>query len=65
MGVDTKEHAELMAMFEKEFKHFRLDREPKHLWPQGIVYQNGYVNDLFLAYRKGIAYGRTAERLGL
>ena len=24
MGIGTKEHAELMAMFEKEFKHRRL-----------------------------------------
>lgn len=63
MGIGTKEHAELMAMFEKEFKHRRLDREAKELWPQGAVYQDGHVNELFLAYRRGCSYGRTAERM--
>ena len=65
MGIGTKEHAELMAMFEKEFSHRRLEREPKELWPQGNVYQDGHVNELFLAYRRGSAFGRTVERMGL
>jgi len=54
----TKEHYELMASFEREHKHHRLDREKdKELWKKGAVYQDGRVNELFLAYRKGYALG--------
>lgn len=54
----TKEHYELMASFEREHKHRRLDREKdKELWKKGAVYQDGHVNELFLAYRKGYALG--------
>lgn len=54
----TKEHYELMAIFESEHKNRRLDREKdKKLWKKGAVYQDGHVNELFLAYRKGYALG--------
>lgn len=50
-------HYDLMTMFEKEFSGFRLDRELKEMWPRGAVYQSTETNSLFLAYRKGVAYG--------
>ena len=54
----TKEHYALMDSFEREHKHRRLDREKnKELWQSGNVYEDGQVNDLFLAYRKGYALG--------
>jgi hypothetical protein len=54
----TKEHYELMADFEREYKHRRLDREEnKGLWRRGAVYQDGHVNELFLAYRNGYVLG--------
>ena len=54
----TKEHYELMASFEREHKHRRLSREKdKELWKSGYVYEDGQVNDLFVAYRKGYALG--------
>jgi hypothetical protein len=54
----TKEHYELMASFERDHKHRRLDREKdKDLWERGHVYEDGQVNELFLAYRKGYALG--------
>jgi hypothetical protein len=54
----TKEHYELMASFEREHKHRRLAREKdKELWKRGAVYEDGHVNELFLAYRKGYALG--------
>ncbi len=56
----SKEHYELMGMFEREFKGCRLDKEPKDYWPKGIIYQDGHVNQMFLAYRKGYALGKTA-----
>lgn len=55
----TAEHYDLLAQFEHEFKHRRLDKEVKDLWCKGIVYQDGQTNDLFLAYRKGYALGKT------
>jgi len=57
MSVSSKEHYELMTMFEKEFKGYRLDREDKSFWSKGNIYQNGETNALFLAYRRGYALG--------
>ena len=57
--LHTKEHHELMQQFEKEFPYLRLDREPKELWPKSIIYQDGEVNQLFLAYRQGYSFGKT------
>lgn len=58
--LNTKEHYELMAQFDKEFKGARLDKETKDLWPKEIIYQDGRVNELFLAYRRGYAFGKVA-----
>lgn len=56
--LQTKEHYDLMARFEAEHKRYRLDREAdKGLWARGNVYQDGQVNALFVAYRKGYALG--------
>ena len=63
MQLKTQEHYDLMAQFEREFKGYRLDREDKSLWAKGSVYQNGETNALFLAYRRGCAYGRSVERM--
>lgn len=60
MTVLGKEHYDLMANFEKLFKHRRLDKEDKAMWPKGVVYQDGEVNQLFLAYRHGYALGKVA-----
>lgn len=56
-AVYSKAHYELMAQFEREFSHHRLDKEPKEMWVKGVIYQNGVTNELFLAYRRGFAYG--------
>lgn len=57
----SRDHYDLMEMFEREFPHLRLDKEPKALWAKGIIYQSGETNSLFLAYRKGVAYGRATR----
>lgn len=55
----TKEHYALMESFEREHKHRRLTREAnKEIWYHGNIYEDGQVNELFLAYRKGYALGR-------
>jgi hypothetical protein len=58
--LNNKEHYELIAMFEKEFKGFRLDKEEKSFWSKGNIYQNGETNNMFLAYRKGYSFGKVA-----
>ncbi len=58
MTLGSQEHDDLMKMFEREFSSERLDKESKALWPQGNIYQSGEANKLFLAYRRGYAYGR-------
>lgn len=63
MTLTSKEHYDLMAHFDREFSHHRLDKEPKELWAKGVLYQNGMANELFLAYRRGYALG-TAVRGG-
>lgn len=61
--LKTQEHYDLMAMFEKEFKGRRLDRESKEDWARGHVYQDGHVNEFFLVYRNGYALGKSIERM--
>jgi hypothetical protein len=58
--LQTKEHYDLMDQFEKEFTDVRLDRESKDLWPRQVIYQDGQVNQLFLAYRRGYALVKCA-----
>ena len=60
--LKTNEHYELLAMFEREFTGHRYDKESKDLWPKGRVYQDGALNELFLAYRRGYALGKAVER---
>lgn len=55
--LHDKEHYDLMAAFER-YHSGRMDREDKSLWPRGIVYQDGCMNELFLAFRQGYAYAK-------
>lgn len=57
-SVTDKEAYDLMAQFERDFSHLRLDREERSEWRRGNVYQNGEANALFLAYRKGYTLGK-------
>jgi hypothetical protein len=61
--LKSREHYELIDSFDREFRHLRTDKEEKPLWEKGYVYANGSVNELFLAYRKGYALGKSVERL--
>lgn len=59
----TKEHIDLVDMFEREHKGcFRFDKETKAMWSRGIVYQDGTANMVFLAYRRGYAFGKAIGR---
>ncbi|MFA5378286.1 MAG: hypothetical protein WC455_21205 [Dehalococcoidia bacterium] len=60
MIIKTKEHYDLIAQFERTFKGERLDKEPKDIWSNGRIYQDGKVNSMFLAYRLGYSYGKVA-----
>lgn len=62
MMLKDKEHYDLLAAFEKQFKYKRLDREPKDLWAKGRIYQNGEVNELFLAFRLGYSLGKVVNQ---
>ena len=59
--LNNKEHYDLMAAFERQYSG-RMDREDKSLWPRGVIYQDGHVNDLFLAFRRGYAYSQADTR---
>ncbi len=57
--IGSKEHYELLAQFEKNFSHMRLDREQdKSLWKIGQVYEDGETNALYTAYILGYMHGR-------
>lgn len=60
--LKTQEHADLMAQFERDMKPGRIDKEDKQLWPMGVIYQDGHVNNLFIAYRFGYALGKAKWR---
>lgn len=62
MLTTSKEHDDLMATFESGHKGYRLDREDKENWKRGAIYQDGRVNDLFLAYRKGYSLGMISSQ---
>jgi len=59
--LNNKEHYDLMAAFERQHSG-RMDREDKSLWQRGVIYQDGHVNDLFLAFRRGYAYSQADTR---
>src|SRR5579885_1137853 len=53
------EHYRLLEVFERQFAHLgRMEKEPKDLWAKGFIYQDGHVNEIFLAFRRGYAYGK-------
>ena len=60
MMLNTKEHYDLMVVFEREFKWERLDKEDKDMWSKGHIYCDGFVNKMFLAYRRGYSFGKVA-----
>lgn len=59
--LNSKEHYELMEQFERQF-HGRMEKETKSMWPRGNVYQDGHINQAFLGFRSGYAYGKAVER---
>jgi uncharacterized membrane protein len=64
MRVGDKAFYDLLAMFEKIAKqkfYGRLDREDKELWNQGIIYQDGRINELFVAFRLGYALAQSEQ----
>ena len=61
MKLFSKEHYELIEQFEKQFTE-RFDKEDQALWHKGIIYQDGRVNELFLAFRQGYTFGEFANR---
>lgn len=63
MTLNSKEHIDIMAQFERDIKRIyvhslRFDREDKSLWPIGHFYQDGTTNQIFQAYKLGYAYAR-------
>ena len=59
MSLFSKEHYEIIEQFEKQFNG-RMDKEDKSIWSKGVIYQDGMMNQLFLAFRQGYALGKTA-----
>ena len=59
--LNNKEHYDLMAAFERQHSG-RMDREDKSLWQRGVIYQDGHVNNMFLAFRRGYAYSQADTR---
>jgi hypothetical protein len=65
-GIGSKEHYELMAAFEKQYRNeLVLTQGPNDLWSSGIIYTNGMTNKIFLAYRIGYSLGRAVEKDGI
>ncbi len=62
MTLLGQEHYDLMAQFERDTKYGPFAREEKAMWPKGYVYQNGEVNQRFLAYRSGYAFAKSLWR---
>ncbi len=56
--LNTKEHYELISQFDRDNQHYRLDKEDKELWKAGVVYQDGKVNTIFMAFRDGYSFAK-------
>jgi hypothetical protein len=65
MTLNSQEHYDLIAGFERFCKPGRTDKEPKNMWARGIIYQDGTVNELFKVYRMGYAHGKAIERVAV
>lgn len=62
MKVGSKEHYDVIAQFDVEFRgQCRLDKERKELWKRGLIYQSGESNVLFIAYIRGYAFGKAVQ----
>ena len=61
----TKEWYELMKDFEKTQSACgrRLDKENKINWPHKAYYQDGLVNQLFIAFMEGNSRGKCVYQL--
>lgn len=64
MNIKTKEHYDVIEAFERAMPHMRftsgrLDKEQKEMWSKGFIYQCGETNNLFLAFRHGVAHGKS------
>lgn len=69
MQLKTKEHYDVIEMFERTMKAisgFRgsYNKEAKELWSKGYVYTHGETNNMFLAFRHGVSFGKALERNG-
>lgn len=58
MKLNTKEHQKIVEKFEEIYQYARKDKEDIERWERGIIYQSETVNDLFLAFRHGVALGK-------
>jgi hypothetical protein len=59
MQIGSKEHYDILEMFDKTFANYETTKEVDiSLWRQGYVYCNGKTNDLYKAYMFGYAHGR-------
>lgn len=58
MRLLDREHYDLMTQFERQHSHLRLDREPKELWPKGIIYESAETNRTFAAFRHGYSFAK-------
>lgn len=56
--LSTKEHQDLMEAFERDYNLTRKHREDRSVWSENAFYCDGRINEQFLAFRKGYAFGK-------
>lgn len=62
MQLNTQEHIDLIAQFEKQYKGKigRLDREKsRDWWKRGHIYEHGEVNHAFICFRDGYSLAKS------
>ena len=59
MTLGSKEHYEVIAMFETVYQNKELlNKTSKDEWATGKIYVNEVVNTLFTMFRHGVAFGK-------
>jgi hypothetical protein len=64
MNKGSKEYYDMLAQFEKDCSYFnirrgRFDKETNPNIPPTQIYQDGQINDLFLAWRAGYSNAKS------
>lgn len=59
MTLGSKEHYEIIEMFEKLYAEFGIfEKTEKSDWSTGEIYSDEKTNSMFIMFRHGVSFGK-------